>query len=128
MTPCSRESQVQAKVDSLTEQFLRRAGADVIRLREMNERIRHGDLTALEEVERVAHSIHGAGALFGFPEISAAGGAIERLAEEGLANASAFSATQESIMLRQLLECTEQLAHRVSAAAHTEPSSAGMFQ
>jgi len=128
MTPCSRESQVQAKVDSLTEQFLRRAGADVIRLREMNERIRHGDLTALEEVERVAHSIHGAGALFGFPGISAAGGAIERLAEERLANASAFSATQESALLRQLLECTEQLAHRVNAAAHTEPSSAGMFQ
>jgi len=128
MTPCSRQVQVQEKVDSLTEQFLRRAGADVIRLREMNERIRHGDLTALEEVERVAHSIHGAGALFGFPGVSAAGGAIEHLVEEGMANVSAFSATPESAVLRRLFECTEHLAYQVDAAAQTEPSSAGMFQ
>jgi chemotaxis protein histidine kinase CheA len=94
----------------------------------MNERIRQGDLSALEEVERLAHSIHGAGALFGFPDVSAAGGAIEHLIEGGMANAEAFSSTPESALLRRLFECTEQLAHQVEAAAHTEPSSAGMFQ
>jgi CheY-like chemotaxis protein len=118
-------SQVQTQVVALSDSFLARARNDVGRLREMIERARLGEQSALKEVERVAHSIHGAGAMFGFPKVSASGGAIERL----VAGAAACTGVpRESNVLKQLLECTTQLAHELDAATETASKDVGMFQ
>jgi chemotaxis protein histidine kinase CheA len=107
--------------------FLERTKTDVVRLRQMIESLRQGSQAVLEEVEQLAHSIHGAGAMCGFLQVSAAGGAIERLAERALVNAPARNSAAELAVLQQLHDCTEHLASEVEAAAHCAPSGAGMF-
>jgi two-component system OmpR family response regulator len=120
------QSQVREHVGSLTDRFLQRTRDDVVRLRAIIERARHEDRSVLEEAQRIAHSIHGAGAMFGFPEVSAAGGVIERLVEGVMASTAAPSSTGEPAVLQELLNCNEQLAQELEAVGHTTPSSAGM--
>jgi CheY-like chemotaxis protein len=122
------QSQVREQVGSLTDNFLRRTRDDAVRLRAIIERAGHEDRSVLKEAERIAHSIHGAGAMFGFPEVSAVGGAIERLVEGIMAGTAALHSTDESAVLRQLLDCTAQLAYQIEAAGPPTRSSAGMFQ
>jgi two-component system, OmpR family, response regulator len=122
------ESQVRAQVNSLTGSFLERARADIVHIREMIERARDGDQSALKDVERLAHSIHGAGAMFGFSEMSAAGGAIERLTEALRANIVVRGSISEPAAFQQLLDCNEKLAQEVEAAGQATPHSGAMFQ
>lgn len=106
------------EVTSLTESFLVRARRDVGRLRQLQERLLAGDKSALRELERLAHSIHGSAAMFGFPAISESGGAIEDLADTmmgGIGASTGFDAR----MLRQVAECTHRLAEEVEAAGGT---------
>jgi CheY-like chemotaxis protein len=122
------QSKVREQVGSLTDHFLQRTRDDVVRLRAMFERACHEDRSVLEEAQRIAHSIHGAGAMFGFPEVSAAGSAIERLVEGVMASTAGPRSTGEPFVLQQLLNYTERLARTVEARGHPVPGSAGMFQ
>ena len=115
----------QARVESLAWRFLERASGEVIRLRELTASARPGDQAALGEIERLAHSIHGAGAIFGFRSISALGGDIERLVEALMTNGIAFDPAVEPLDL-QLLRCTERLVHEVDAAVASGPNRVGM--
>jgi two-component system, OmpR family, response regulator len=108
-------SPVQAQIDSLAESFLQRTRGDAVRLTEMFERVRAGDWSILKDVERIAHSINGTGAMFGFPQLSAAGEAIEEVAREVMANHSDCRAGADPA-LRQLLHCTERLAREIETA------------
>jgi two-component system, OmpR family, response regulator len=123
---CSGQAKAKAQVDSLTINFLQRAWADVIKLAKMIERAQNGDRSVFNEIERVSHSLHGAGAMFGFPRISELGGTMARMVE-GLA-ASAAPGSAEPPLLQQLLEFSKQLAQEVEAAWQTAPQSAAMFQ
>ena len=105
-------AQVQSHVTSLAKGFLERTKGDAIRLNEMFERVRTGDQSTLKEFERIAHSIHGAGAMFGFPELSATGGAIEEIVGEVLAKRSPSATTLAPAMLN-LLHYTQRLANEV---------------
>jgi two-component system OmpR family response regulator len=122
------QARVRAQVSSLADRFLLRARNDVVLLRAFIECARHGDRSALEEAGRVGHSIHGAGAMFGFPEIGAAGGAIERLAEQVMASSVAPGSGGRPASLQQLSDSTEQLAQALVAARQTTRGSAGMLQ
>jgi two-component system, OmpR family, response regulator len=115
--------EIQAQLDTLTKSFLQRTRSDAVRLRALIERVRQGERSMLKEIERTTHSIHGAGAMFGFPEVSAAARAIERLCEQSMGGQS----MGESAMLRQLSELTAQLCRRIEAAGQAMPSS-GMLQ
>jgi two-component system OmpR family response regulator len=121
------ESRVRGQVGSLTDSFLQRTRNDVVRLRTIIERARHEDRSVLGEAERIAHSIHGAGAMFGFPEVSTAGGAIERLVEGIMSCTAAPSSTHEPLLLQQLLDFTNRLAQDVDTSEQTALSSAGML-
>jgi two-component system OmpR family response regulator len=116
---------MQAHVNSLALRFLERARGEVTRLRELTASARQGDRSVLGEIERVAHSIHGAGAIFGFPSVSALGGDVERLVEELATAGIASDAAAEPLDL-QLLRCTERLAQEVDAAVASGPKRAGM--
>jgi HPt (histidine-containing phosphotransfer) domain-containing protein len=89
----------------------------------MLERARRGDQSAYVEAERLAHSLHGAAAMFGFPELSTSGGAIEHLIESARVRSEAAGAIDDSGVLLQLLDCTEHLAHEVESAARITPVS-----
>ena len=106
---------MQARVESLALRFLERARGEVIRLRELTAGARPGDQAALGEIERLAHSIHGAAAIFGFPSISALGADVERLVEDLMTAGIAPDSVAEPLDL-QLLRCTERLAQEVDAA------------
>jgi two-component system OmpR family response regulator len=121
-------AQVQAQVDLLTASFLQRARADVIYLVKMIERAQAGERTVYPEIERICHSIHGAGAMFGFPRISEVGGAMGRMVAAVTASAVPHSSASQSATLQQLLEASKQLAQEVEAARQTAPQSAAMFQ
>jgi two-component system, OmpR family, response regulator len=120
--------EVQAQVDSLTASFLQRAWTDVINLAKMIERAQAGDRSVLPEIERICHSIHGAGAMFGFPKISAEGGAMARMIAAVTSGAEPYSSASETATLQQLSEASKQLAQEVEAAWQTAPQSAAMFQ
>jgi two-component system OmpR family response regulator len=121
------DDQVQAQVDFLASRFLERARGEVIRLRELTTRFRPGDQAVLGEIERVAHSIQGAGALFGFPSVSALGADIERLVEELMMGRMPSGQAAEPLGL-QLLRCTERLAREVDAAVASGPSGHGLVR
>jgi CheY-like chemotaxis protein len=123
----AEQSQVKAQVSSLAQGFLQRTRGDVVHLRAIFERARHENRSVFEEAQRIAHSIHGTGAMLGFPEISATGGAIERLAEDVMANTAALSSACEPAVLQQFLDFTYQLTQNVDASAHSALSGAGML-
>jgi two-component system, OmpR family, response regulator len=124
----SGQSIAQAQVDSLTASFLQRAWADVINLAKMIERAQNGDRSVLREIERVSHSLHGAGAMFGFPKMSEVGGTMARIVGALAASTEAHSSSCEPAALQQLLEFSKQLAQEVESAWQTAPQSAAMFQ
>lgn len=121
------QSTAEAQIDSLTSSFLQRAWTDVINLAMLIEHAQNGDCSVFPEVERVAHSLHGAGAMFGFPKISEIGGKIARMVEALVANAGRDSAGEPAV-LQQLVESSKQLAQEVEAAWQVAPQSDAMFQ
>lgn len=120
-----RDGQAEAAPQggAIADRFLRRATGDVGRLREILERARNGDQTAYPEAERLAHSLHGAAAMFGFPEVSASGGAIEHLVESARTGTATVGSIDDSGVLRQLFDRTERLAHEVESAGRTAPAA-----
>jgi two-component system, OmpR family, response regulator len=125
--PGGGPGEAQAQIDSLTASFLQRAWTDVINLAEMIERGQAGDRSVFPEIERICHSIHGAGAMFGFPKISAEGGTMARMITTVTA-AEPCSSESETTALQQLSEASKKLAQEVEAAWQTAPQSAAMFQ
>ena len=120
-------AEVKIQVDSLTASFLQRAWSDVINLAKMLERARAGDRSVYPEIEHICHSIHGAGAMFGFPKISEEGGAMARMISAVAEDPEPCSSAIESSKLQQLLEISKRLAQEVEAAWQTAPQVA-MFQ
>ena len=105
-------------------EFITRARKDATRLREMLGRAVDGDLTALGEVERIAHSIHGTAAMFGYPRVSDCGGVIERLAERAIGAAAQAEHGTHSRLLQELIDGTASFAAAVSAAEADRPRHA----
>jgi two-component system, OmpR family, response regulator len=101
------------EISSLTSGFLARTARDVARLRQLLKRLQAGDRSALREIERVAHTIHGSAAMFGFLAVSERGGAIEDLAE------AMMSPTSERFdaQLQRVSDHTDRLAEEVEVAA-----------
>jgi two-component system OmpR family response regulator len=124
----SAQFNAQAQVDSLTISFLQRAWTDVINLAKMIERGQTGDQSVFKEIESVSHSLHGAGAMFGFPKISEVGGTMARIVGDFEVSAEANRSKCGPAVLQQLLEFSKQLAQEVEAAWETAPQGAAMFQ
>ncbi len=94
-----------AHVTTLTGSFLERVQRDIGRLRDLLERLALGDGSACRELERLAHSIHGSAAMFGFPAISEYGGMVEEL----ITGVSATEAIEPSVLLK-LSDWTDRLS------------------
>jgi two-component system, OmpR family, response regulator len=121
------QSQVQAQVSSLADGFLQRTRGDAVRLGEMFAHARTRDPAMLKEAARIAHAIHGAGAMFGFPQLSAAGGAIELVVGKVMAKKSGSAATLGPAM-QHLMQCTQRLATAVETACRATSDSGRLRQ
>lgn len=116
------ESTVQLQVGSLADRYIERTRGDVLSMRSLIERAQLGDESVLAEIERMAHSIHGAGAMFGFPDVSASGAAIERLAEGAACDANSGLAVKPHA-LNRLMDRAVQLAREVESADRAPPGA-----
>jgi chemotaxis protein histidine kinase CheA len=117
---------VRQQVSELGGKFLRRTQAEATVLSDLVERIRSGDLTVLAEMERMAHKIHGSGAMFGFPAVSECAAEIEHLAEH-LMSAQGGADVHTGNTLLRLKDCISQLMrateiNSVPAAGSLPPS------
>jgi CheY-like chemotaxis protein len=119
-------AEVREHTKPLADTFLDRARCDVVSLRGLWERVGAGDRAATKEVERIAHSIHGTAAMFGFPKVSEAAALIERLAEAAIENPATLG-PNAAALLEHLAEQTHRLAQEVDAAGEAPPGG-GMFQ
>jgi two-component system, OmpR family, response regulator len=125
---CGGQTSSSAQMNSLTVNFLRRASADVISLSKMIGFAERGDRSVFKAIEHVSHSIHGTGAMFGFPKISEVGGTMARMAELLGAADLPPDAVSDPDVLEKLSEAGKQLAREVAAAWETAPEGAAMFQ
>jgi HPt (histidine-containing phosphotransfer) domain-containing protein len=115
-----------AHVDALTGRFLERTRLDVDRLREIISEAHRGGRSFLAKAKHVAHSIHGAGAMFGFAEISSVGGSIEQLIGDLDTAASCPEVPCNAALLRELTALTEELG-RLADGNKGAVLSSGMF-
>ena len=106
------------QLDALSRGYLERLVGDVATMREMIGNAGRGGRDLLKDVERVAHSIHGGGAMFGFPKISLSAGVIERYVRHMLARQDPGRRSGEAAELQQLAALAEQLDGEVDAAVH----------
>jgi CheY-like chemotaxis protein len=109
------QGEVLAQVDALAERFVERTRDDVDRLRMLARCARSDGRPALKEIERIAHSIHGAGLMFGFAAVSKLGAAIEHLAGSWLMGPEPTAVPGDSTALR-LNQLTEQLSRVLGRA------------
>jgi HPt (histidine-containing phosphotransfer) domain-containing protein len=108
---------LQPLITQLGEQFLLRTRAEILVLRDLIERVHRGDSTVVDQLEHLAHKIHGTGATFGFEAVSECAREIEHLTEELKTSEASADAVTQNQRLQRLTECTQKLAHEVEAAA-----------
>jgi HPt (histidine-containing phosphotransfer) domain-containing protein len=104
-------------VAELGAKFLERTRGEAVVLRELLERAHLGGPTVMDQLEHLAHRIHGTGATFGFAAVSECGAEIERLVEGLKARDVSADAAIEPQCLQRLMQCTQRLAQEVEAAA-----------
>jgi chemotaxis protein histidine kinase CheA len=120
------KAQIDAQVDSLGKSFLLRTRDDIARLSDLVNGPAIGDSKVLKELERICHSIHGAGAMFGYRQLSLAAGTMEHLVVDILRGLAATSPTGSPSM-PSLIDCTAELARALQAAVRAIPENC-MFE
>lgn len=74
---------LQQQIADIGMRYLRRTLGEMAQLRTHLEQARSGTADAVREIERMAHKIHGSGAMFGFDAVSERADQLERIAAEG---------------------------------------------
>ncbi len=117
MNESSEKARLQQHVTQLGDKFLRRTQADTEMLCELIERVHRGDLSVLIQMQRIAHKIHGSGALFGFPAVSEAGRETEHLIDDLISRSTGAGGAMDAHLVRLVSESGARLAREVAAAA-----------
>jgi diguanylate cyclase (GGDEF)-like protein len=110
---------LRAQVDRLAGKFLERSGAQTLTLRDLVQDLRAGHSTGVASMHEIAHTIHGSGAMFNFPAVSACAEEIERLSQDLLAFDAATAVASVPPIRQRLAACIEQLTQAIDAAAAT---------
>lgn len=111
------QARVRDQVAQLAGKFLERTGMQAVTLRQLGESLEAGDSSGLSSMHEIAHKIHGSGATFNFPAVSACAGEIERLSQDLLASKTAIDLDSEAQILSRLQTSIRQLARAVESAA-----------
>ena len=108
---------VQRHVMQLGDRFLQRTRDEAVLLHTLAEHAYDGDPIVFEQIERLAHKIHGSGSMFGYGLVSACASDLENLVEGIKLRAAPVGAAMGQEELLNLLQCTQRLAQAVEAAA-----------
>jgi chemotaxis protein histidine kinase CheA len=113
------------KLAVLSEQFVRNALAKLELLDEAIARIsiRRDDSAMLDRAMRIFHALGGIGATYGFPEVSRAGGAAERLCDEIAAEERAISDDEIAALRRELGAMRNALSPADEMESEGEPAA-----
>lgn len=106
----SDAEKLRQQLQEIGTRFLQRTLREIEPFDELRRRLRAGDRSCLEEIQRLAHRIHGSGAMFGFDAISTHAREIELLASS--------DAVGTDLLLR-LESCLQALKNATVAAAAT---------
>ena len=110
--PTGGKAALQERVAKLGLQFLRRTLGELVTIRECVDACVAGDVSAITQLERITHKIHGTGLTFGFPGISQHAANLERLARAALR-----SPIGDPEMLERLEAGARRLADEVEQTA-----------
>ena len=91
------ENKLQQQIADIGTRYLRRTLGELSQLRAHLEQARSGAAEAVKEIERMAHKIHGSGAMFGFDAVSERADELERVAAEGRASSEFLQRLEGSI-------------------------------
>jgi HPt (histidine-containing phosphotransfer) domain-containing protein len=71
---------LQRQMAEIGNRYLQRTTGELVRIREIVARLGDGAVELCEELEHIAHRIHGSGAMFGFDAVSEQARRIEVMA------------------------------------------------
>lgn len=91
------DEKLQQQIADIGVRYLKRTRGELSELRECLQSARGGAADALQQLERLAHKIHGSGAMFGFDELSERASDIERLAASGRQDSSWLDRIEQSV-------------------------------
>jgi diguanylate cyclase (GGDEF)-like protein len=111
------EVRLREQVAGLAGKFLERTGVQTVALRRLVESLQAGDASGLASMHEIAHKIHGSGAMFNFPAVSACAGEIERLSQNLLASDPAIDLASDPQIRSRLQASIQQLVSAVESAA-----------
>jgi CheY-like chemotaxis protein len=111
------KARVQQHVVQLGDRFLQRTRDETVILHTLAEHAHNGDPVVIEQMERMAHKIHGTGSMFGYAAVSVCAAALESLVEEVRLREPERGAAIEPQVLQNLIACTDRLAQAVEVAA-----------
>jgi CheY-like chemotaxis protein len=112
----SNKATAQRQLIQLAGRFLQRTRDEAAILMALAEHAFDGDPVVVEQMERLAHKIHGSGSMFGYREVSTCAGDLESLVEVIRGRSAPVDAAIVSGELLNLQECTQRLARAVEAA------------
>jgi two-component system OmpR family response regulator len=113
--------QMPDPLEELRAGFVQRVGRDIAALSEHCATLKDGapPPSTLESIRHIAHSLSGAGGIYGFSEISTAAAAVEDAALAGLAGT--LSAGDLSAALASLIDGAPSAGKRAGHAGATSP-------
>jgi CheY-like chemotaxis protein len=112
----SNKATEQRQLTQLAGRFLQRTRDEAALLNKLAEHAFEGDPVAIEQMERLAHKIHGSGSMFGYNALSACASDLESLVEVIRKRNAPAGAASEPEELLNLLECTQRLSRAVETA------------
>ena len=117
MTGDGEPARLREQVAQRAGTFLERTGVQAMTLRQLSDSLQAGDSSCLASMHEIAHKIHGSGATFNFPAVSACAGEIERLSQNLLAPKHVNDLASEAQIRTRLQASIQQLARAVESAA-----------
>jgi HPt (histidine-containing phosphotransfer) domain-containing protein len=111
------EHDVRLRMTQLSRKFLQRARTETVFLHEMIERPHSGNAATIDQLEHLAHRIHGSGMTFGFPAVGKCAAEIEHWIAEFKLRTPSTETAMEPELRQRLLECARRLAQEIEAAA-----------
>ena len=92
------DEKLRQQIADIAVRYIRRTQGELVQLREMLAAIRAGDVDAQKQLERLAHKIHGSGAMFGFDTISERAHEIERLSGSRQSDSETLTKIEQALL------------------------------
>ncbi len=96
------DEKLQQQIADIGTRYLKRTLGELAQLRACLQNARSGAPDSLKQLERLAHKIHGSGAMFGFDDLSESAAQIEQIAAAGNDDPDTLSRIEAGIEALQI--------------------------